>query len=206
MRSPSTVLRKRHTNVTDGAYPRGMARVLVIEDGTELQHLLTPEGNDMLILMVTRKGEQVDRVIGLELGEGDHVVEQFRLGELELRIGAELRRRVNGDALPLLEMGELKIDRRAHRVFIGEDEVALTNLEYDLLRTLCERNGEVLSRAVLLRDIWGVDAGVTARTIDAHVKRLREKLGSMANCVETVRGVGYRYASPTLSSMPARAS
>jgi two-component system phosphate regulon response regulator PhoB len=173
-----------------------MARVLVIEDGQELQHLLTPEGDDMLILMVTRKGEQVDRVVGLELGEGDHVVEQFRLGELELRIGAELRRRVNGDALPTLELGELKIDRRAHRVFIGDEEVALTNLEYDLLRTLCERCGEVLSRAVLLRDIWGVDAGVTARTIDAHVKRLREKLGSIAACVETVRGVGYRYATP----------
>jgi two-component system phosphate regulon response regulator PhoB len=181
-----------------------MARVLVIEDGGELSHLLTPEGGDMLILMVTRKGDQVDRVVGLELGEGDHVVEQFRLGELELRIGAELRRRTNGDALPMLEMGELKIDRRAHRVWVGAEEVALTNLEYDLLRTLCERTGEVLSRAVLLRDIWGVDAGVTARTIDAHVKRLREKLGASSTCVETVRGVGYRYASAALSSAPAR--
>src|SRR5260221_5561020 len=162
----TTLLRRRHTNVTEAPYPKGMARVLVIEDGGELQRLLTPEGDDMLILMVTRKGDQVDRVVGLELGEGDHVVEQFRLGELELRIGAELRRRVNGEALPILELGELKIDRRAHRVFIGDDEVALTNLEYDLLRTLGERCGEVLIRAVLLRDIWAVYTGVTSRTLN----------------------------------------
>jgi two-component system phosphate regulon response regulator PhoB len=172
-----------------------MGRVLVIEDGDRLAHLLTPHGEEMLILMVTRKGEQVDRVVGLELGEGDHVVEEFRLGELELRIGAELRRRTNGESLPVIELDGLRIDRRAHRVWVEEKEVALTNLEYDLLVTMCEHRGEVLSRAVLLRDIWGVDAGVTARTIDAHVKRLREKLGKIATCVETVRGVGYRYAS-----------
>ncbi len=172
-----------------------MGRVLVIEDAGQLQHLLTPHGEGLLILMVTRKGDEVDRVVGLELGEGDHVVEEFRLGELDLRIGAELRRRSNDDAQPIIELDGLRIDRRAHRVWVENEEVALTNLEYDLLVTMCEHEGEVLSRAVLLRDIWGVDTGVTVRTIDAHVKRLREKLGKIAACVETVRGVGYRYTS-----------
>lgn len=190
-----TLFPKRHGNVTNGFYPSGMGRVLVIEDGEQLKPLLTPAGEELLILIVTRKGDNVDRVVGLELGEGDHVVEDFRLGELELRIGAEVRKRSNGEAQPVIELDGLRIDRRAHKVWVEKKEVALTNLEYDLLVTMCEHKGEVLSRAVLLRDIWGVDAGVTARTIDAHVKRLREKLGKIAACVETVRGVGYRYAS-----------
>jgi two-component system phosphate regulon response regulator PhoB len=156
-----------------------------------------PTTRDAKIIMVTAKGEEIDRVVGFELGADDYVVKPFSVRELLLRIGAVMRR---GDttAAPLVEFGELKVDRAAHRVWVGGEEVVLTMLEFKLLVTLHERKNRVQSRSVLLSDIWGIDADITTRTVDTHVKRLREKLGSVGKYIETVRGVGYRFTdNPT---------
>jgi two-component system phosphate regulon response regulator PhoB len=156
-----------------------------------------PTTRDAKIIMVTAKGEEIDRVVGFELGADDYVVKPFSVRELLLRIGAVMRR---GDTttVPLIEFGELKVDRAAHRVWVGSEEIVLTMLEFKLLVTLHERKNRVQSRSVLLSDIWGIDADITTRTVDTHVKRLREKLGSVGKYVETVRGVGYRFTdNPT---------
>jgi two-component system phosphate regulon response regulator PhoB len=151
---------------------------------------------DVPIVMVTAKGDEVDRVVGFELGADDYVVKPYSLRELLLRIDAVLRRRAPapaGAGRGLLLFGQLRVDRDAHRVWVGEEEVTLTALELRLLSTLLERRGRVQSRPALLDDVWGMSGEVTTRTVDTHVKRLREKLGSAGPYIETVRGVGYRF-------------
>lgn len=145
------------------------------------------------IIMVTAKGEEIDRVVGFELGADDYVVKPFSVRELLLRVNAVLRRGTPAPA-ETIEFGELRIDGAAHRAWVDGAEVSLTALEFKLLCTLHERRNRVQTRGVLLRDVWGIDADVTTRTIDTHVKRLREKLGSAGRYVETVRGVGYRFS------------
>jgi len=150
------------------------------------------------VIMVTAKGEEIDRVVGFELGADDYVVKPFSVRELLLRVQVVLRR---GQASPaqvderqVIQFGCLRIDRGAHRVWVGAEEVALTPLEFKLLVTLYERRNRVQSRATLLDDVWGASQENVTRTIDTHVKRLREKLGEEAGAyVETVRGVGYRF-------------
>jgi two-component system phosphate regulon response regulator PhoB len=147
---------------------------------------------DVRVIMVTAKGEEIDRVVGFELGADDYVVKPFSVRELLLRVGAVLRRK---DAPPsdFVEFGELRIDPAAHRVWVAGVEVALTSLEFKLLLTLYERKNRVQTRSVLLNDIWGIEADITTRTVDTHVKRLREKLRTVGRYIETVRGVGYRF-------------
>jgi two-component system phosphate regulon response regulator PhoB len=142
--------------------------------------------------MVTAKGEEIDRVVGFELGADDYVVKPFSVRELLLRVGAVLRRK---DASPadFVEFGELRIDPAAHRAWVAGAEVTLTTLEFRLLLTLYERKNRVQTRSVLLNDIWGIEADITTRTVDTHVKRLREKLKGVGRYIETVRGVGYRF-------------
>lgn len=161
-----------------------------------------PETRGIPIMMLTAKGEEVDRVVGFELGADDYVVKPFSLRELLLRIGVILRR-ANGDApdrARLVEFGQLRIDRDAHRAWVGQEEVELTALEFRLLLSLCDRGNRVQSRGALLNEVWGIDADVTTRTVDTHVKRLREKLGNAGDYIETVRGVGYRFAETPLES------
>jgi two-component system phosphate regulon response regulator PhoB len=149
----------------------------------------------MLVLMLTAKGEEVDRIVGFEIGADDYVVKPFSVRELLLRIDALLRRgkeRVHSDQP--IEFGCLRIDREAHRVWVQGQEIELTALEFKLLLTLLERKNRVQSRGSLLSDVWGIEADITTRTVDTHVKRLREKLGAAGDYVETVRGVGYRFA------------
>ncbi|MBI5501307.1 MAG: response regulator [Deltaproteobacteria bacterium] len=148
------------------------------------------------VLMLTAKGEEIDRVVGFELGADDYVVKPFSVRELLLRIQAILRR-AGGEVetRPLIEFGRLRVDRDAHRVWVDEGEVQLTAMEFKLLLTLHERRDRVQSREVLLDVVWGIQADVTTRTVDTHVKRLREKLGPAGVYVETVRGVGYRFAA-----------
>jgi two-component system phosphate regulon response regulator PhoB len=152
---------------------------------------------DLPIVMVTAKGDEVDRVVGFELGADDYVVKPYSLRELLLRIEAVLRRLTPaanaGAARGPLVFGKLRVDRDAHRVWVDEQEVTLTALELRLLSTLLERRGRVQSRPALLDDVWGMSGEVTTRTVDTHVKRLREKLGSAGPYIETVRGVGYRF-------------
>ena len=148
------------------------------------------------VMMLTAKGEEVDRVVGFELGADDYVVKPFSVRELLLRIQAVLRRSAGeSDAHPLIEFGRLRVDRDAHRVWVDGTEVQLTALEFKLLLTLHGRRDRVQSRDVLLDVVWDVQADVTTRTVDTHVKRLREKLGPAGAYLETVRGVGYRFAA-----------
>jgi two-component system phosphate regulon response regulator PhoB len=155
-----------------------------------------PETRDLPIVMVTAKGDEVDRVVGFELGADDYVVKPYSLRELLLRVEAVLRRTtpaVSGGEHGVLVFAKLRVDRDAHRVWVDDAEVTLTALELRLLSTLLERRGRVQSRPALLDDVWGMSGEVTTRTVDTHVKRLREKLGSAGPYIETVRGVGYRF-------------
>jgi two-component system phosphate regulon response regulator PhoB len=146
------------------------------------------------VIMCTAKGEEIDRVVGFEVGADDYVVKPFSVRELILRIRALLRRvnRVEGEP-SLYRFGRLKIDRDAHRAWVDEAEIGLTALEFRLLHAFMSRKGRVQTRDALLADVWGIEADVTTRTVDTHVKRLREKLGDAGVYIETLRGVGYRF-------------
>ena len=150
----------------------------------------------MSIIMLTAKSEEIDRVVGFELGADDYMVKPFSVRELMLRVRAVLRRAVPAEA-PTEELvcGRLRVDVAGHRTFIDENQIDLTALEFRLLSTLVERRGRVQSRDQLLTDVWGYHIDVTTRTVDTHVKRLREKLGPIEQYIETVRGVGYRFTS-----------
>jgi two-component system phosphate regulon response regulator PhoB len=146
------------------------------------------------VVMLTARGEEIDRVVGFELGADDYVVKPYSMRELTLRLQAILRRRAAPtDAAGLSTFGRLRIDREGHRVWVDGQEVTLTALELRLLSTLYDRRGRVQSRAVLLDEVWRMSSDVNTRTVDTHVKRLREKLGEAGAYLETVRGVGYRF-------------
>jgi two-component system phosphate regulon response regulator PhoB len=169
------------------------------QPGTEVCKALkkSPATSEARVIMVTAKGEEIDRVLGFELGADDYVTKPFSVRELMLRVQAVLRRKTSPDS-PVIQLGDLKIDKAAHRVMHGNDEIPLTSLEFKLLVTLVERQNRVQTRSVLLSDVWGIDADITSRTVDTHVKRLREKLGDAGKYIETVRGVGYRVSeTPT---------
>jgi two-component system phosphate regulon response regulator PhoB len=156
----------------------------------------TPATKDIPIVMVTAKGDEVDRVVGFELGADDYIVKPYSIRELLLRVEAVLRRTApapTGVTRGVMVFGKLRVDRDAHRVWVDDREVTLTALELRLLSTLLERRGRVQSRPALLDDVWGMSGDVTTRTVDTHVKRLREKLGGAGAYIETVRGVGYRF-------------
>jgi two-component system phosphate regulon response regulator PhoB len=147
------------------------------------------------VLMLTAKGEEIDRVVGFAVGADDYVVKPFSVRELLMRVAALLRRAgPSTEDGPRLEFGVLSVDREAHRAWVGGELVELTALEFKLLITLHDRKNRVQTRARLLSDVWGIDAEITTRTVDTHVKRLREKLGVAGDYVQTVRGVGYRFA------------
>jgi two-component system phosphate regulon response regulator PhoB len=173
--------------------------------GTEVCRVLKsdPSTREIPVVMVTAKGEEIDRVVGFELGADDYVVKPYFVRELILRLNAILRRRnPTNDGGGLATFGRLRIDRDGHRVWVENQEVALTALELRLLCTLYDRRGRVQSRAVLLDEVWRMSGEVNTRTVDTHVKRLREKLGSAGNYLETVRGVGYRFAATPADETP----
>ena len=149
---------------------------------------------EVAVLMLTARGEEVDRIVGLELGADDYVVKPFSVRELVLRIQAILRRGGAEEAPVIVEFGILRFDRDAHRTWVDGGEVALTALEFRLLVTLHERRNRVQSRARLLDDVWAMSPELNTRTVDTHVMRLRDKLGKAGRYIETVRGVGYRFA------------
>jgi two-component system phosphate regulon response regulator PhoB len=154
-----------------------------------------PRLRGLPILMLTARSEEVDRVVGFELGADDYVTKPFSPRELTLRVNAILRR-AGPPSEPAVELRheELRLDRERHRCIVAEEAVELTAKEFRLLEALMSRPGRVLSRQRLLDEVWGSDITVTERTIDTHLKRLREKLGSAGRFIETVRGVGYRFA------------
>jgi two-component system phosphate regulon response regulator PhoB len=147
------------------------------------------------VIMLTAKSEEVDRVVGFELGADDYVTKPFSPRELVLRVKALLRRSYEAAAASApLERGPLRLDPERHRCAVKGEEVELTAKEFQLLEVLMRRPGRVMTREKLLDEVWGSDIAVTARTIDTHLKRLREKLGVAADLIQTVRGLGYRFA------------
>ena len=147
------------------------------------------------IIMLTARGEEVDRVVGFEVGADDYVTKPFSTRELVLRIRAVLRRGTaepSTDDAGQLRLGALRIDAAAHRVWVDEGEIQLTATEFRLLTTLARRSGRVQTRGQLLQEVWDMPPDLGTRTVDTHMKRLREKLGPAGERIETVRGVGYR--------------
>ena len=148
---------------------------------------------NLAIIMLTAKGEEVDRIIGFELGADDYVTKPFSVRELILRVKVILKKQ--NDAVEnneLVEFGPIKLNLDAHEVLINDDEIILTALEFKLLKHLIQRRGRVQTRDQLLGDVWGYSSEITTRTVDTHIKRLREKLGTVGDYIQTVRGVGYR--------------
>ena len=174
---------------------------LMLPDGSGLDLCREIKGNKELsstpIIILTAKDDEVDKVVGFELGADDYVTKPFSVRELILRIKAILKRGVAPKA-ELVEVerqfGDLTIDVDSHEVFVNSVQVTLTALEFRLLRQLVDRRGRVQSRDQLLSDVWGYSSDVTTRTVDTHIKRLREKLGTMGKYIQTIRGVGYKFS------------
>jgi len=166
-------------------------------DGLELTRALKrdPATARVPILMLTARSDEVDRIVGLELGADDYVSKPFSPREVVLRVKAVLRRQQppedEGEE-EIRELGQIRLDVPAHRTWIAGDEVVLTATEFRLLKLLMERCGRVQSRSRLLADVWGYAEDVDSRTVDTHIRRLRRKLGPEADRIETVIGVGYR--------------
>ena len=153
------------------------------------------EKSSIPIIILTAKDDEVDKVVGFELGADDYVTKPFSVRELILRMKAVLKRgeKKSDNVEVQRQFGQLSIDTESHEVFVDNNEITLTALEFKLLCQLVDRRGRVQSRDQLLSDVWGYSAEVTTRTVDTHIKRLREKLGSMGKYVQTIRGVGYKF-------------
>ena len=155
-----------------------------------------PETESIPIIILTAKDDEVDRVVGFELGADDYVTKPFSVRELILRIKAVLKRGQKKEDVVEVgrQFGDLSIDIESHEVHVNNNQIDLTALEFRLLRQLVDRRGRVQSRDQLLSDVWGYSSEVTTRTVDTHIKRLREKLGPMGKYVQTIRGVGYKFS------------
>jgi two-component system phosphate regulon response regulator PhoB len=155
---------------------------------------------DIPVLMMTAKGEEIDRIVGFEVGADDYLTKPFSPRELVLRVKAILRRLKDkkwSENVTPLNFGILNVDPSKFQVLVGKDEVRLTAIEFKLLQYLMTSKGRVGTRDILLDHVWGYDAALTTRTVDTHVKRLREKLGKAGDYIETIRGIGYRFREKT---------
>ncbi|MDA0755420.1 MAG: response regulator transcription factor [Proteobacteria bacterium] len=172
---------------------------LMLPDGSGLdlcrEIKLDKEKSSIPIIILTAKDDEVDKVVGFELGADDYVTKPFSVRELILRMKAVLKRgeKKSDNVEVQRQFGQLSINTESHEVFVDDNEITLTALEFKLLCQLVDRRGRVQSRDQLLSDVWGYSAEVTTRTVDTHIKRLREKLGSMGKYVQTIRGVGYKF-------------
>lgn len=166
--------------------------------GTEVLRLLKSSEKTAAVpvVVLTAKGEEIDRVVGFELGADDYVVKPFSVRELMLRIRAVLRRQGETPKASLIVLGHLSIDTDQHLVTVGGEEVQLTSTEYKLLMNLAERPGRVQSRELLLQNVWGYNYIGDTRTVDTHLTRLRSKLGEAGEMIKTVRGFGYKIDAP----------
>lgn len=165
-------------------------------DGAEVCRVLKREEKTrrIPIIMLTAKGEEIDRVVGFELGADDYVAKPFSPRELALRVKAVLKRVTTADEpADFLTFKDLHIDLSRHRVTVAGKAIELTSTEFKLLTTLLQRRGRVQTRDHLLETVWGYDYIGFTRTVDTHIRRLRAKLGASGDCIETVRGVGYRF-------------
>ena len=174
---------------------------LMLPDGSGLDFCKKIKSNSetetIPVVILTAKDDEVDKVVGFELGADDYVTKPFSVRELILRIKAILKRS-DTKTKEVVEVerqfGDLKIDVDSHEVHVDSQLIDLTALEFRLLKELVDKRGRVQSRDQLLSEVWGYNAEVTTRTVDTHIKRLREKLGSMGKYVQTIRGVGYKFS------------
>lgn len=162
-----------------------------------------PELADAAILMLTARGDEYDRVLGFEVGADDYVVKPFSVRELVMRVRglavrARERRLARGanDEGKRLRWRGLEIDPSRHRVVVDGSELSLRPLEYKLLAIFIEHPGRVFSRTELLGEVWGISPDTNTRTVDTHIRRLRERLGAYSEAIETVHGFGYRLRDP----------
>ncbi|MCF7877176.1 MAG: response regulator transcription factor [Candidatus Omnitrophica bacterium] len=146
------------------------------------------------VVIVTAKGEEVDRIVGFELGADDYLVKPFSVRELILRVKAILRRKPK-EKKPAgkISIGKIELDSQKFKVSINNKNIKLTPMEFKLLKILMLENEKVLSREKLLSEVWGIDSAITTRTVDTHIKHLRQKLGEDGKRIETVRGFGYKF-------------
>lgn len=180
--------------------------------GTEVCRRLRADARtrDVPIIILTARADEIDRVVGFEVGADDYVTKPFSVRELLLRVRAVLRRARGADATsePIIASaiidgettrtaGRIRLDVSAHRAWVDDEQVRLTALEFRLLLAFIERQGRVQTRDHLLNDVWGMDGDITTRTVDTHVKRLRDKLGAAGTYIHTIRGVGYRFELDT---------
>lgn len=165
-------------------------------DGKDVCRILKSDSltRPIPILMLTAKSEEMDRVIGLELGADDYVTKPFSPRELILRVKAILRRKeAPEEEKKRIQISDLLIDTEKHQVFIKKNPIPLTSTEFKLLLELASKRGRVHTREQLLDKVWGYTYEGYARTVDTHIRRLREKMGPFGNFIETIRGVGYRF-------------
>ena len=151
---------------------------------------------DILVIMVAAKGEEVDRVVGFEVGADDYVVKPYSVRELLLRVGGMLKRSSKenqSNDKDLVEYEDLKIDNNKHKVYLSDEKISLTLKEFKLLKHLLLKADKVQSRDNLLEKVWGYNNDVTTRTVDTHIKRLRSKIGKYGDKIETIRGEGYLF-------------
>lgn len=163
-------------------------------DGLELCRYLknSQETRDIPVIMLTARSDEVDRVLGLEMGADDYISKPFSVRELVARVKA-VRRRILGAELPLLRGGAITLDSERHEVWVGEKKVDLTPVEFNLLKILLSRKGWVFSREKLLDSLWHGEKIVTERTVDVHIRNLRAKLGEAGEYIKNIRGVGYKF-------------
>jgi two-component system phosphate regulon response regulator PhoB len=163
--------------------------------GTEVCKLLkmSDKTAGIPVIMLTAKGEEIDKVVGLEVGADDYVVKPFSTRELMLRVKAVLKRsKSQAPASAVITAGPVSIDSIRHQISINGAEILFTSTEFKLLHTLAQRIGRVQSREQLLRDVWGYNYVEDTRTVDTHITRLRTKMGEAGELIKTVRGFGYK--------------
>jgi len=161
-------------------------------DGIEALRAIRAKSDTVKVILLTAKVSEVNKVLGLDNGADDYITKPFSVLELQARVRAHLRsgsKRVSGAVT--IQIGEIVIDTSAHKVTVSDTDVMLTYKEFELIRHLAKNMGKVVSRDVLLRDIWGYDYVGESRTVDIHIKNLRAKLGKSGDRIKSVRGVGY---------------
>jgi DNA-binding response OmpR family regulator len=168
--------------------------------GLEVCKALRSEGFDRPIIMLTARGQEIDKVVGLELGADDYVTKPFSIRELMARVRAVLRRSEGKKRLARYRFGDVDLDFEVYQATRGGEPLDLSPREFELLRYLIERKGETVSREQLLEDVWGYESYPSTRTVDTHIAKLRAKIGdsgSEPRYVLTIHGLGYKFVDPT---------